>query len=741
MNNLRLFIAHALWLALPLWFLGTAQSVSAQESLTGHIHYSQSGQPLPGVNIYWLGTNTGTTSNDVGFFELKPILENTPLLISLVGYQTDTLEIGSSRHIMPELTPGTNLAAVEIESSRESASLIQPINQVTIDQHELTRGACCNLSESFETTADVDVEYTDAISGARQLRMLGLDGRYVQLLTENRPGIRGLALPFGLTYIPGTWMNSIQMTKGPGSVVNGYEAMSGQVNVEYAKPDGMEKLNLNVYGSILGRLEANAFGGFKVNDRTTSALFGHAHWVGRQNDHNEDGFLDMPLANMFIAMNRWSFTGRNDFHGQVGGEYVHQDLFGGQLDSKNAGINDLYSNPISVRRGQIWSKVGWISPTRQDLSSGLVLQGTWHEQETRYGNRYDFKGRQRSLYANLINDIPIGGSEQHLLRAGASLQVDDIQEELANLRISDATSLETWTRTEVVPGAFAEYSLNKRDWSVVAGARLDYNNLLGWQGTPRLHLRKTWNEQTTVRVSAGRGLRTVNPVAEFSNWLNSSRDFQRDSGLLWESSWNSGTGLIQLFTLGKRSWSVRLDYYYTAFQNRVIADLDSDPEIVYIRQTGSFSRSHASQAELEGEIAKGLTLKLAYKYDDVRSETAGELRRDVFVPKWRSLFSAGYQTPSKAWQADATLQLVGPSRLPLNFEDSESPVYPQLLAQITRNFNNWSIYLGSENLTNFQQQDAIRGADDPFGSNFDAAGLWGPVMGRNIYTGVKFILR
>ncbi len=331
-------------------FLSTSNQASGQEILGGHVHDATSGQSLAGVNIFWLGSTIGTTTDTAGHFSLMRKNENTPLVFSMVGYSPDTVSVSGGSEFHVALQPGTLLTEMEIEGRRESASLIQPINTVTIDQHELTRGACCNLSESFETNADVDVEFTDAVSGAQQLRMLGLDGRYVQLLTENRPGIRGLALPYGLTYIPGTWMSSIQITKGPGSVVNGYEAMSGQLNVEYIRPENAGKLNLNAYGSVLGRFEANAHGGVKVGEHASMGWFGHGHWVTRQNDHNQDGFLDLPEANMFIGMNRWSLDGRGNVHGELGAEYIHQDLFGGQLDSRDADISVLYSNPTSVRR-------------------------------------------------------------------------------------------------------------------------------------------------------------------------------------------------------------------------------------------------------------------------------------------------------------------------------------------------------------------------------------------------------
>jgi outer membrane receptor for ferrienterochelin and colicin len=728
-------------------FLGVAaRGQTPLPEIRGRVTDAETGLALPGANVFWLGSTSGTSADLEGYFALGMPAQEAPigerlLIISQVGYQSDTLALSNPLALEVSLLPGQVLSTVSVEARQDAASLLTPINQVTISEHELTRGACCNLSESFETTTDVDVEFTDGISGARQVRMLGLDGRYVQLQTENRPGIRGMALPYGLTFIPGTWMSSIQVTKGPGSVVNGYESMSGQINVEYHKPETADKLFLNAYGSIMGRLEANAHGKAKISPLTTMGWFAHGAWVGRQNDHNEDNFLDMPESESFVLMNRWSFTGRRAVHGQAGAEYAHQDLYAGQRNSRDADINAVYSNPISTRRAQAWTKVGWIHPDKERRSTGLIVQGTWHQQESRYGNRYAYAGESKTLHANLINDVPLGSGESHLLRTGASLLLDDVTESLSDPTASNETfSGQLRERMEAVPGGFAEYAFERSDWSVVAGARLDYHNTLGWRGAPRVHLRKCWNNKTTLRVSGGRGWRTVNPILEFSQWLNSSRQFMADEGLLWESSWNSGGSFQQAFALGERDWSLRLDYFYTAFEERVVLDLDSDAGIAIVQQSPSFSRSHAGQVELDGQVWKGMTLRMAWKYEDVRAETAGELRRETFVPRWRALASLGYETPDEHWQADATLQLVGPSRLPLGFADSESPVFPQLLAQVTRHFGAWSVYAGSENITGFHQHDAIRGASNPFGTNFDAAGLWGPVMGRNVYAGVRFTL-
>ncbi len=745
--RLRAFRART---ALPLLALLAAAPLRAQPgpepgTLHGTVTDAATGTPLAGATVFWPEAGTGTVTDTAGAFRTERPPKARSLRFSMVGYSTKTFTIHQPGRMDVALAADERvLEEAVVEASRQSASMLEPVNLVTIGTDELQRAACCNLSESFETTADVDVSYTDAVSGAKQIRMLGLDGRYVQLLTEGRPGVRGLALPFGLTYIPGTWMSAIQVTKGPGSVVNGYEALSGQVNVEYHKPQDIDPLSLNAYGNIAGRLEFNAHGGGKVGGKAATASYFHGHWTGRENDRNGDGFLDIPIGLMSAAQHRWQFQGPGPWRGQLGAEGVLQRLDGGQVGAAaESDPRALYDYALRAKRARVYGKLAKISERHPGRSVGSMWQATWHEHTTRHGDRYALDARQRSAYANVIHDHPFP-NPAHALRVGGSLVVDEFTSELTR-RPEDPDPERTVTqRTEIVPGAFAEYTYERNEWSVVTGLRLDHHNLTdaGFFATPRLHLRKCWNLRTTWRLSGGSGFRTVNPVVEFSPWLNSARDFRYPANgtLLTERSYGAGTGLVQLFTAFGREGQLRVDAHATWFTDRVVADLDADPGAVTVRQATGPARSYAAQAEVEHEILTGLDLRLAAKYEDVRVRTAGQLRRETFVPVWRGLAGLAWTSGNERWTANATLQLTGPSRLPLAYATERSEAFPLLLGQVSHKVGAWRVYVGTENALNYRQPDPIRGAEDPFGPAFDAAGVWGPILGRNVYAGVTVTL-
>lgn len=751
----------ALALLLPAWLLplhAQTGQTDYSEPMTGRVTDAASGEALAGATVLWVETGQGTATDAEGRFELAaPSDARAPeagysLRFSMVGYQTQTYTIHETGFIPVALEANDQvLDAAVVEGDRQSASLLETVNLVRIGTEELQRAACCNLSESFETTADVDVAFTDAVSGAKQVRMLGLDGRYVQILNETRPGVRGLALPFGLTYIPGTWMSGISISKGPGSVVNGYEGISGSINVDYHMPRDIDKFSINAYGNIAGRAEVNAHGGGKVGGKAYTASYLHGHFTGRENDRNNDGFLDIPTGTMGIAMHRWQFVGPGLWRGQIGVEGVLQALDGGQVGAPAE--EDpllLYDFALRANRYRAFAKLGRISPDHPGRSTGFMAQATYHDHETRHGDRYAFAARQRSGYANLIQDLPFGEGV-HKLRFGASIAVDEFRSDLTRDPESDAVRRTVMQRTEIVPGAFAEYRFEQREWSLVAGLRVDHHNLTdaGFLATPRLHLRKCWNEQTTWRISAGSGFRTVNPVVEFSPWLNSARDirYPADGTLLVERGYNAGTGLVHQFKAFGRSGQLRGDYYATVFTDRVVADLDRDPDAVYIGQAADAdgrARSLAAQIEAEYEVIDGFVLRLAGKLEDVRVQTDGRLQRQAFVPPWRTLASLAWTSDSEFWKADLTVQGVGAARLPEGQTtpsgETTTEAYPLVLAQVSRQIGNWRIYAGTENAFNYRQPGAIRGASDPYGPDFDAASIWGPILGRNVYAGVTFTI-
>lgn len=709
-------------------------------------------KPLNGANILLKGGSKGVTTNENGFFSIIPDAIQSVITISYAGYQSKEIEISKGQHLNIVLNPSTGMQEVKIVSKRRSTyvSAIATLRTQIMTDKELFKAACCNLSESFETNAAVDVSYNDAVTGSKQIQLLGLAGIYTQLSLENLPGPRGLATSLGLNYIPGAWVESIQLTKGPGPVINGFESIAGQINVELKKPETAEQVFVNAYVNSMGKTDMNLNLAKHVSKNWSSALLLHdAFFNNSKVDFNKDGFRDLPTGNLFSVMNRWKYDNNKGLMGQVGVRVLIDNKTGGQTafdPDKNKLTTDYYGLGINTKRFEAFAKIGYVFPEKRYKSLGLQLSVFRHEQDSYFGlNVYNAK--QNNFYGNLIYQSIIGNSN-HKFRTGLSV-VSDNYNELFRTDI--------YKRKEIVPGAFFEYTYTHPDnFSVILGIRADHNNLFGFFVTPRLHMRYEPVKGTVLRVSAGRGQRTANIFAENISVLVSSRNVNiinasagKAYGLDPEVAWNEGITIDQKFRLFNNSASVGLDFFRTDFQNQVVVDLDKSAREVNFYNLQGKSYSNSFQAEVNYELLKKLELRLAYRLFDVKTTYHGELLQRPLISKDRGFANIAYEV--SGWKFDYTITFNGTKRIPYTEDnpvqyqlDKKSPSYVLMNAQATKTFGNKfpiDVYIGSENLTNYYQRSVILGADQPFGQNFDASMVWGPISGRMFYTGVRLKIK
>jgi outer membrane receptor for ferrienterochelin and colicins len=712
---------------------------------------SKSNLPLAGASVFWNNTTIGTVTTPDGNFSLElPSQLPAKLVISFVGFQSDTVEIKSAQKLTIRLKPSISLKAVTVEGRQDATqiSTVKPINIEQVNQKELLKAACCNLSESFETNASVNVSYSDAITGAKEIQMLGLSGIYSQLMTESIPSLRGLAGTYGLSYVPGPWMESIQITKGSGSVANGFESTTGQINVEYLKPEVAEKFYLNGYVASTTNAEINAHRNLKVKEGVGTLLMFHGENMSSKWDHQNDGFLDKPLMNNVNVLNRWSVRDGKHFEGQFGVKGLYELRRGGQKGyswGTEADTATGYGVRIETKRVELFSKTGLIFPETPWKSAGLMLSGTYHDQDSYFGLK-TYKGNQKSLYGSLIY-MSIIGTTDHKWKVGADLR-HDIYEETYLLQPFD--------RTESVPGLYAEYTLNyKEKIGVVAGSRIDYHNEWGWFYTPRIHMKYNFTPDLIVRASAGKSFRTANVFADNIAIMATSRDLAIIEKLQPERAWNYGANFTAKFIAFYRPGSFSVDYYITDFTNQVIVDTytSSDRILLYNLKGDSYSKSF--QVALNYEAFKRFDVRLAYKNDDVFIDYFGQLIRKPLVPENRALFNLSYYSRRDIWRYDLTLQYQGEAKLSYlspgqshlpGHEETQvvgdkSPDFVTLNAQITRVMKQWEVYIGGENLTDYRQELTVHGYNDPFGPSFDATNIWGPVMGVKIYAGFRYRIK
>ena len=643
---------------------------------------------------------------------------------------------------------GVNLTKVQDATAlnKKEAGLVFNINS-----KELLKAACCNLSESFETNATVDVSFSNAVTGTKQLKMLGLDQKYTALTKELLPEIRGLASPYGLTFIPGRWIAGIQLTKGGSTVVNGYESITGQINTEMVKFNKTPENSINLFADFNGRYEANVVSTSQLSDKWTNSILLHGNATVNAMDQNNDGFLDRPKGNQINASYLLDF---NDLQGSgfgshFGIQYLVDKRTAGQIgfDDKIPQISqNKYGVNIDINRFQVWNKTGYIFKGKPYQSIGLMNQFTYHRQNSFFGLRNYF-GEQKTYYSNLIFESIIGNTN-HKYKTGASFLYDQYNEDYL---------VQNYQRTETVPGLFFEYTLTGLQYTLVAGVRSDFHNLAGTQFSPRLNFKYDISPKTIVRLSAGKGFRTANIFAENQQFFASNRTLEiinnqgKIYGLKPEIAWNYGISLQQDFKLFGRKASWVTDFFRTDFQNQVLADLENPHKITFYNLTGK-SFANSLQTQLDFSVVKNLDFRLAYKYYDVEADFVNGRKEIPFVAKNRGFFNAAYSTKKENqeafWSFDTTLQYVGRQRIPntsTNPANLQRPAFSKsyftLNAQVAHQFNkNIRAYFGGENLTGYTQKNPILDAQNPFGNYFDGGMVYAPIMPGNLYVGldVKF---
>ena len=707
--------------------------------------------PLARASVYWLGTKNGVLTDSLGVFEINTDTSTQQLVISYTGYKADTITVAHANDLKVIMASKGQLNEVTV-FSRQLGSFIpylNPIRTQVMTGTELLKAACCNLSESFETNPSVDVAYNDAVTGSKQIQLLGLSGNYTQLTVENLPGPRGLSTPLGLNSIAGPWIERIQLTKGTGSVANGFESIAGQINVELKKPETAESLLGNVYVNDQGKTDVNLNLASKLNAQWSTALLLHDNFMNKALDMNKDGFKDLPTGNTLSLINRYKYDNSKGGLAQFGFKVLNDRKQGGQIlfnEEKDKFTQNAYGLSINTQRYELFGKIGYVFPQQKFKSIGLQLNAVDYQQASYFGLT-NYAADQQSFYTNLIYQSIIN-STIHKFRTGFSFQYDKYKE---------VYKLNSYARKEIVPGTFFEYTFTPNDkWSMVAGIRADNNNLYGAFVTPRLNIRYEPIIGTVFRLSAGKGQRTANIFAENNSLFVSQRNIQiafaNNKGaysLNQELAWNKGVSVDQTFNLWGNPATIALDYFRNDFSQQVVVDLETPYQInIYNLKGKSFSNSF--QAELNMMPIQKLDIRVAYRYFDVMQTYNGKLLQRPFIAKNRAFFSIDYAT-SNDWKLNYTITYNGPKRIinNLGYESfaalpSSSPSYYLMNAQITKSFTTKHLidfYFGVENITNFFQQNTILSADRPFDPHFDAAMIWGPVTGRMFYVGWRFKMK
>ena len=773
--------------AITLLALGVCAPLRAQE-LRGEVRDAE-GRPLAGASVYWAGTTVGTSADGGGAFRLHRVKGRELLVASFLGYVNDTLRVDAATQ---QAAFGLRAEGVELEGvvveAVQSGNFVKRdgiVKGEMISFAGLCKMACCNLAESIENSASVTVGYSDAISGARQIKMLGLAGTYTQILDENRPVMRGLSAPYGLSYTPGMWLNSIQVSKGVASVTAGHDAITGQINLEHRKPTDEERLFVNLYLDDELRPEANISTAFPVSrDGKLSSvllLHGSADTDVRKMDHNGDGFRDLPRSAQFNVANKWLYAADNGMQIRWGWKYVEESRLGGMLDYRNTrsmreamarewgwertgGTMPLYGSHIRNRNANGYFKLGmpvgasvYDADAQDEKRSNLALVADFdHFDEEAYFGLNDYAGRQNSVSVQAMYNHYF--TYRSSLNVGVQARLDYIRESLLNRTpwIDGRTRADyDWDRNEEEVGAYAEYTYAVRDrFSVVAGLRGDYNAFYDrFFLTPRGHVKWNITPSTTLRASAGLGYRSTNVLTDNIGMLATGRaivvpelgDLDR-----LEQALTVGGSLTQTFGLVEPGdATLSFDYFRTQFFHAVVVDQEYDPETIRVYGSSGPSWTDTYQIDFSWSPVERLDLFATFRYTDSEMTIRRSDGRPVqverpLVSRYKTLLNIQYATKFRRWVFDATAQLNGPARIPTQTGDladsRHSPRYPMFYAQVSRKVGRFDIYVGCENNADYRQEDPILNWENPYDYRFNSMNVWGPLMGRKFYAGLRFNL-
>lgn len=710
-------------------------------------------EPLIGANVYWLGTGIGTTTGGKGEFEISAQgVSNKKLIATYVGHKSDTIEMVNQTFVEFRLQEIKAMDDVVVQGERDGVLIsdIKPIKTEQITQTELGKAACCDLAGCFETQTTVQPQTTNVITNSKELRILGLSGVYNQILFDGFPLIQGLSYTYGISSIPGTLVDNIYVSKGANSVLQGFESISGQINVETKEPDKTDRLLFNAYTNNFLEKHINANYAFKQGKWSNLTAL-HSVQPANRIDRDNDNFLDLPLLTRYMVFNKWKYGNERDWgwNSRIGVRFFNEQRIGGQSffnTETDNGSTTIYGQNVAINQPEVWTKTGYRINDKHNL---VLFASAFHQVQNSFFGTVKYNARQSNFYGNIQYELNYSG---HDMKAGISYRHLCLREEIS---FTDTFLLRTYAgvyhRLENIPGIFAENTMrffdNRLTW--IAGVRGDHHNQFGFRITPRTLWKYDITPRTIVRANIGTGWRTVNLFSENIGLLVSSRDIIFEEQLLPERAINFGLNLTKKFETKSNNLSgyFSADYYRTQFQNQIFPDYDADPTKAIIKNFSGTSISNGFQAELNVKVYRRFELKAGYNFLEVYRETVTARQLLPFNPRHKFLTTFSYKPLSDEFHFDVNVHWYGEQRLPdtqanpVEFRRPDfSQPYTIVNAQFTYNFKLLEVYAGCENIFDFRLTQPIISWQDPFSPYFDTSSVWGPTRGREIYVGVRFKL-
>ncbi len=724
-----------------LFLYGMLVSVGAVAQNISGMVVDDHDDPLMGANVIWLSGEHGSTTDEDGTFSILRSDNTDKLIVSFVGYMSDTLTISDSEVYIRLLPEMMEEVVVKARKAGIGISNIATSKVEAIDKVELTKSACCDLAGCFNTQASVQVHTSNVLTNSKELKILGLSGVYNQLLVDGFPMLQGLNYTYGISNIPGTLVQNIFISKGANSILQGSDGPSGQINVLLADGDA-DRLLANAYMNSFGEKQFNLGHSFSTGDwRSHVAL--HTVQPAGEFDQDDDTFLDLPKLRRYELYNKWSYGNQSDWgwSSDIAYRLIDESRNGGQTSD-----SDLdYRQTVDMNLYELWSKT--VFKFSDEHKYSLFASAQYHDQESVFGP-LGYDADQLNAWAKL--EYQYSYSETSNLKAGVNYQVLDLSESFTG---SDKFDISTLDSDESISRLYTEHTLGAMDGRLtwMLGLSADYHDSYGWQYVPRTLIRYDLNDRLVVRANAGRSWRTAKIFSENINLLASAReivfadDLGQDNPLPIEQAWNYGINAVKKWSTDNANGYISVDFYRTEFDQQLFVDYDAEATAAYIRQFGGESVNNGFQTDLVFNFWEALDLRLGYVYVDAYRIVDDEKLVVPFNSKHRVLYGMGYKPLDRPYGFDLNVHWYGERLMPINdgvpneyIQDAVSDPYAVLNFQFSFNHGRFEWYTGCENIFDYRQEQGIRAWQDPTSDYFDTATVWGPLRGREFYLGVRY---
>lgn len=701
-----------------------ALGADAQRLVKGNVYDVQGGLPVAFASVVAQGTTIGTQTDEQGRFELSLPETTKALVISYVGFATDTLQLqpGKNSYRINLQSTGRRMDEVVVTGTmKEVSRMDSPIPVEIFTPQFFKKNPTPSLFDALDIVNGVKPQINCNVCNTGDIHINGMEGPYTMILIDGMPIVSGLATVYGLSGIPNSLVERLEVVKGPASSLYGSEAMGGVINVITKKAERAPLLSVDVMGTTWQEYNADVAG--KVSIGKVHNLAGVSYYnYNVKHDKNNDGFTDMALQNRISLFNKLSVERTDDRITSIAGRYVYENRWGGQTDWNQdwRGSDSIYGESVYTKR---WELIGMYQlPMKEKVFTQFSYNH--HLQDSYYGNT-PYMANQQVAFAQAYWDKQL--TAKHSLLLGTSYRYTYYDDNTPATATGDSTNLRNKPATTPLPGAYIqdEWAFAKRH-KLLLGYRYDYDRNHGHIHSPRVAYKWDVNDNNTLRASFGTGYRVVNLFTEDHAALTGARDVIIVSALNPERSYNSNLNYVLKIPTDGLYIGIDATAFYSYFTNKIVGDFDSDPNKIIYDNLDGHAVSQGISVNTDFTFNVPFKLTVGATYMDVylnQDDGTGTLKRtaQMYAPKWSGNLIASYTFTKQLLTIDLTTKWNGPMRLPIlpnDYRPEYSPFYAIANIQVTKRFSRqFEVYAGIKNLLNFVPKDPIMRPFDPFDKN------------------------